>query len=239
MINLKKIDTNRLLKRFEDEFFSYNHNGQFQLDEKDEKIWSYVLRSRGEEHFVIFQVVLLGEEYFISYSSDIKNEELRKKASYMAHHLKIELLKWESVTINLEAPIICDLKKYSELSNLEKNRTYMSKIEACVSEYLLKKNVSKKDNGTSYLLYGFEGCFLGTILHDCGFGTFTKSNDGEHKLEVNMKSNDELLIKQFELAMNDEGFLIKKEENFANRDFESLVELIDFGLVEINKKPLI
>lgn len=238
VINLKQIDVKNLLRRYEDENLSYNDGEQFKLDEQDEKIWSYALRDGEEECFVIFQIVLLGEEYFISYSSDIKNEELRKKASRMAHQLKIELLKRKSVTINLEAPIIYDLKKYNELWDLEKNPAYMSKIKTLASEYLCKEDESKKDNRERYLLYGLEGFFLGTFLGDCGYGVFTESNDGEHHIDVNMKSNNELLTNAFVLSMRNEGFLIAKEEDFANRQIDSLVELIDFGLVEINKKPL-
>lgn len=229
MINLKRFNPKRDLEEYTPESFYLNSTGAFYLNEKTEKVWSYISKTSKKEVNVVFQVVYENNSFSVCFSADTYQEETRYNASLVAHGVKKILAELHpSVIVSLEAPIICNLNDYKFNVDSKNMVNYENFVQdACTGK--------ENERPNHFLLFGTEGEQLGRLFERETNAKFLSKENGEHELTIfsdtmaeNKKERHMFLEKVAQM-----GFVVTYLEQNAQINITNMNDLMENGLLEI------
>lgn len=228
MYNLTKFNPRKELKDFENEHFVFDESEQFSLNEKEEKIWSYLVTEESETHPLIFQLMWYNHQLCISYNTELPHEHLRQKASKMAHRIQAVLRQKVKANIVLEQPIITSFERYER--NVSKS-SLDAQIETLCA--YLEKYTGDTQQRNSFLLYGEDGKLLGEALHEKEVATFTAKEEMIHELEIPVTMTNKQR-EGFLLMLQRFGYGVTYQE-IEEYDKGTMLDFFSSGLIQFDK----
>lgn len=218
----------RELRDFENENFVFDTNEQFSLNEKEEKIWSYLVTEKDETLPVIFQIMWFEKSLCISFDTEHTSESVRKKASELALRVRALLRQQTKANIILEQPIIPNFEIY-ELNTSDEARTNAQahRLLEC-----LENVTSEETNETIFQVYGKDGKTIGERLQQEDFIALNEKQGFVYELVIQKALATEQR-EQFMVLMDMFGYGISYKELNGYDEMATIQNLFSSGLLQV------
>lgn len=208
-----------------DNFKLNNEDSCFYLNEEDDKIWSYSIKNGQERNTLILQINRYSGKIYIDFQADNYSEEIRVKASEIAHYIRKILLQKTNEEILFDELIIKSMEDYEKTLSQENIDNLKNVLKHLFSDEYRKKSCFK------FMVFGLEGESFPHIFPKGTLSTFEKGNDGIHSFEIFISKES----KKFFLDLTNRlGYsVIEIDENKNPFENVNLNELFQQGLIEV------